>query len=75
MTNLGFWMVWTIVSALGVKYAANTLLDKDINFLSSILLILVYQWIRFIKPPDNNQNKTEKINKTSRLPPPNKKIK
>lgn len=75
MTNLGFWLVWTIVSALGVKYSASTLLDQDISFISSVVIILAYQWIRFIKPPDSNQNKTEKINKTSKLPPPNKKVK
>lgn len=60
MTNLAFWAVWTTISGIGIKYSADTLLDKDISFLSSIIMILVYQWIRFIKPPDTKQTSTTK---------------
>ena len=65
MTNFFFWFVWTAVSAIGVKYSTSILLEREITFTSSILIMLVYQWIRFIKPPEK---KVEKVQ--AKLPPP-----
>ena len=69
MTNFFFWFVWTAVSAIGVKYSTNILLEREITFTSSILIMLVYQWIRFIKPPEKRvEKKVEKVQ--AKLPPP-----
>ena len=69
MTNFFFWLVWTAVSAIGVKYSTSILLEREITFTSSILIMLVYQWIRFIKPPEKKAEKsTNKVQ--AKLPPP-----
>lgn len=75
MTNLGFWLVWTIVSALGIKYSANTLLEQDISFISSVVIILAYQWIRFIKPPEVKKTENNNTNKNIKRTNTQKKIK
>lgn len=67
MSIFFFYSVWTIVSALGLKYSVNILLDKDITFLSSILITLSIQWIRLIKYPEQSKN----TNTQNKLPPPN----
>jgi hypothetical protein len=64
-------MVWTSLSALGVKYASNQLLDRDITFLSGFLLMLIYQWIRFIKPPEDKSNNLKEITKPNNKVPVN----
>jgi hypothetical protein len=64
MTNFFFWAIWFTVSAFGIKYSANQLLDKDISIQASLIIMFVYQWIRFIKPLD-------KVNTNKTLPPPN----
>lgn len=69
MTNFFFWFVWTAVSAIGVKYSTNILLEREITFTSSILIMLVYQWIRFIKLPEKKvEKKVERVQ--AKLPPP-----
>jgi hypothetical protein len=45
-----------MVSAAGLKYSTHILLDKDITWLSSILIILSIQWIRLIKYPEQTKN-------------------
>ena len=67
MSIFFFYSIWTIVSALGLKYSASILLDKDITWLSSILIILSIQWIRLVKYPEQNK----KSNVHVKLPPPN----
>jgi hypothetical protein len=71
MTKFFFWAVWTSVSALGIRYASSQLLNNDITFLSSVLLVLIYQWIRFIKPPQNNENDLKEITKPNTRVPVN----
>lgn len=68
MSNFIFWIIWTTVSAIGLKYSVSEILDRNITFQASILIMLVYQWIRFAKP-------TEEIKKVkdTKLPPPNSK--
>ena len=63
MSKFFFWLTWTSISALGVKYASSQLLNRDITFLSSFLLMLIYQWIRFIKPPENKSDSLKEIAK------------
>lgn len=67
MSIFFFYSIWTLVSAAGLKYSVNILLDKDITWLSSILIILSIQWIRLIKYPEQTKN----TNTQSKLPPPN----
>jgi hypothetical protein len=64
MSNLFFWIVWFTVSAFGIKYSAKQLLNEDISIQASLVIMFVYQWIRFIKP-------TDKVNTSKTLPPPN----
>jgi hypothetical protein len=66
MSNFIFWAIWLTISALGVKYSADKLLNESITFQTSIILMLIYQWIRFAKPLDKTNN-----DKTKTLPPPN----
>jgi len=56
MSIFFFYSIWTIVSAAGLKYSTHILLDKDITWLSSILIILSIQWIRLIKYPEQTKN-------------------
>ncbi len=66
MSNFIFWAIWLTISALGVKYSANELFNRDVSFQASILLMLIYQWIRFAKPADKSSSEKSKT-----LPPPN----
>ena len=50
MTNLFFWLIWSFVASLGIKYTSVQLLNVDLDLLNAFLILLVYQWIRFIKP-------------------------
>jgi hypothetical protein len=56
MSIFFFYSIWTMVSAAGLKYSTHILLDKDITWLSSILIILSIQWIRLIKYPEQTKN-------------------
>jgi len=53
------------VSALGLKYSVSEILNRDIAFYSSFLIMLAYQWIRFAKPAED----IKKV-KDTKLPPP-----
>ena len=55
MSIFFFYCIWTAVSAVGLKYSAHVLLDKDITWLSSILIILSIQWVRLIKYPEQSK--------------------
>ena len=68
MSNFVFWIIWTTVSALGLKYSVSEILDRNVSFQASILIMLVYQWIRFAKPTEE----IKKVNDT-KLPSPNSK--
>ena len=66
-----FWVIWTTVAALGLKYSVGEMLDRNITFQASFLIMLAYQWIRFAKPTEDS-----KKSKDTKLPHPNsKKIK
>jgi len=65
MGVLFFWLTWTSVAGAGVQYIAEVLLGRDISYLQSVLVILAYQWISFIKLPQKNKQ----INKTEQLLP------
>ena len=68
MSIFFFYSIWTIVSASGLRYSVSILLDKDITWISSILIVLSIQWIRLIKYPEKD---VEKNNVQVKLPPPN----
>ena len=68
MTNFLFWAVWTIVASFGFKYSFNELLNKDVSLYTSFITILVYQWIRMIKPPDSKTETSVKENKNNKVP-------
>ena len=68
MTNFLFWAIWTIVASLGFRYSFNELLNKDISLYTSIISILVYQWIRLIKPPDTKSNTNNTETKSNKVP-------
>ena len=59
MSIFFFYSIWTAVSAAGLRYSVNILLDKDITWLSSILIILSIQWIRLIKYPEQDKDKNK----------------
>jgi hypothetical protein len=61
MSIFFFYSIWTAVSAAGLRYSVNILLDKDITWLSSILIILSIQWIRLIKYPEQNKDKNKNV--------------
>lgn len=50
-----FWLTWTAISGVGIKFVAKILLDQEITFLQASITILVYQWISFIKLPEKNK--------------------
>jgi len=68
MTNFFFWGVWTIVASFGFRYSFNELLNKDITPYTSFITILVYQWIRMIKPPDSKTETVVKETKNNKVP-------
>jgi hypothetical protein len=68
MSIFFFYSIWTIVSAAGLRYSISILLDKDITWISSILIVLSIQWIRLIKYPEKD---VKKNNVQVKLPPPN----
>lgn len=68
MTNFFFWGIWTIVSSFGFRYSFNKLLNKDITLYTSFITILVYQWIRMIKPPDSKTETVVKETKNNKVP-------
>ena len=68
MTNFLFWGVWTIVASFGFRYSFNELLNKDITLYTSFITILVYQWIRMIKPPDSKTKTVVKETKNNKVP-------
>jgi hypothetical protein len=67
MTNFLFWAIWTVVASFGFRYSFNELLNKDITLYTSIITILVYQWIRLIKPPDTKNKETLKEVKNNKV--------
>lgn len=68
MTNFFFWGVWTIVSSFGFRYSFNELLNKDITLYTSFITVLVYQWVRMIKPPDSKTEVNNKEIKNNKVP-------
>lgn len=72
MTALFFWLIWSFVASIGIKYTSMQLLNVDLSLLNAFLILLVYQWIRFIKPinkedinNNNIKNKNQKIDHKS----------
>ena len=61
MSIFFFYSIWTAVSAAGLRYSVNILLDKNITWLSSILIILSIQWIRLIKYPEQDKDKNKNV--------------
>ena len=55
MITLFFWFTWSFIASIGIKYVAMQLLNVELTLLNAFLILLVYQWIRFVKPI----NKTE----------------
>lgn len=76
MTALFFWCLWSFIASIGIKYTSMQLLNVDLKLLNAFLILLVYQWIRFVKPlskkelKENNtksnvKQKNNNINKNS----------
>jgi hypothetical protein len=73
MTALFFWLIWSFVASVGIKYTSMQLLNVDLSLINALLIILTYQWIRFIKPlnkedinkVNNAKNKSQKIDHKS----------
>jgi hypothetical protein len=73
MTALFFWLIWSFVASAGIKYTSMQLLNVDLNLINAFLILLTYQWIRFIKPLNkddinrinNAKNKNQKIDHKS----------
>lgn len=73
MTVLFFWLIWSFVASVGIKYTSMQLLNVDLSLMNALLIFLTYQWIRFIKPlsrdeinkMNNDKNKTQKIDHKS----------
>jgi hypothetical protein len=69
MTALFFWLIWSFVASAGIKYTSMQLLNVDLGLINAFLILLTYQWIRFIKPLNkddinninNAKNKSQKI--------------
>ena len=60
MTALFFWLIWSFVASVGIKYTSMQLLNVDLSLINALLILLTYQWIRFIKPL--NKEDINKIN-------------
>ena len=73
MTALFFWLIWSFVASVGIKYTIMQLLNIDLSLINAFLILLTYQWIRFIKPLNkvdinninNVKNKHQKIDHKS----------
>ena len=73
MTALFFWLIWSFVASVGIKYTSMQLLNVDLSLINALLILLTYQWIRFIKPlnkedinkVNNAKNKSQKIDHKS----------
>ena len=70
MTALFFWLIWSFVASAGIKYTSMQLLNVDLGLINAFLILLTYQWIRFIKPLNkddinNAKNKSQKIDHKS----------
>jgi len=65
MANFIFWLIWCAVSSIGIKYASMQLLNVDLQLNESFLILLIYQWIRFIKPVSQNEIKQHNKNSLS----------
>ena len=64
MTALFFWLIWSFVASAGIKYTSMQLLNVDLSLINALLILLTYQWIRFIKPLSKEE--TNRINKIKR---------
>ena len=69
MTALFFWLIWSFVASAGIKYTSMQLLNVDLSLINALLILLTYQWIRFIKPLNK-----EDINKVNNAKSKNQKI-
>lgn len=69
MTALFFWLIWSFVASAGIKYTSMQLLNVDLSLINALLILLTYQWIRFIKPLNK-----EDINKVNNAKSKSKKI-
>lgn len=73
MTALFFWLIWSFVASAGIKYTSMQLLNVDLSLINALLILLTYQWIRFIKPlnkddinkVNNAKSKSQKIDHKS----------
>ena len=73
MIALFFWLIWSFVASVGIKYTSMQLLNVDLSLINALLILLTYQWIRFIKPLNkedinkinNAKNKSQKIDHKS----------
>jgi len=73
MTALFFWLIWSFVASVGIKYTSMQLLNINLSLINAFLILLTYQWIRFIKPLNkedinninNIKNKRQKIDHKS----------
>jgi len=73
MIALFFWLIWSFVASIGIKYTSMQLLNVDLSLINALLILLTYQWIRFIKPLNkedinkinNAKNKSQKIDHKS----------
>jgi len=73
MTALFFWLIWSFVASVGIKYTSMQLLNVDLSLINALLILLTYQWIRLIKPlnkedinkVNNAKNKSQKIDHKS----------
>ena len=67
MTALFFWCLWSFIASIGIKYTSMQLLNVDLKLLNAFLILLVYQWIRFVKPLSKKELK-EKPKKEPKEP-------
>ena len=73
MTALFFWLIWSFVASAGIKNTSMQLLNVDLSLINALLILLTYQWIRFIKPlnkedinkVNNAKSKSQKIDHKS----------
>jgi len=60
MATLIFWLIWSAVGSIGIKYTSMQLLNVDLDLIPAFLILLTYQWIRFVKPVTQDEIKKEK---------------
>jgi hypothetical protein len=65
MTTFIYWLIWSAVATVGSKYSLTYLLDRQFNWVNTLIIVLTFEWYLMLMSNSKKNKSNININKTT----------